>query len=46
MPGKIQLANSLNQLDCQEELFVQCINSFTELIKLPAGALVGKYYSI
>jgi len=46
MPGGIQLENSLNQLDCQGELLVQYINPFTELIKLPAGALMGKYYSI
>jgi len=46
MPGGIQLANSLNWLDCQGELLVQCINPFTEPIALSAGALVGKYYSI
>jgi len=46
MPGKIQLANSLNRLDCQGKLLVQCINPLSEQIKLPAGALIGKYHSI
>jgi len=40
---EIQLANSLNWLDCQEELLVKYINTFTEPIKLPAGALVRKH---
>jgi len=30
MHGTIELANSLNRLDCQKELPVQCINPFTE----------------
>jgi len=44
--GAIRLANSLNQLDCRKELLVQCINPFTEPVRLSAGALVGKYHSI
>jgi len=28
--GAIRLANSLNQLDCRQQLLVQCINPFTE----------------
>jgi len=44
--GVIQLANSLNWLDCRRELLVQCINPFTEPVQLLAGALVGKYHSI
>jgi len=46
MLGRFQLAKSLNRLKCQGEILVQCINPFTEPIKLPAGALVGKYHSI
>jgi len=44
--GAIRLANSLNWLDCRQELLVQCINPFTEPIRLSAGALVGKFHSI
>jgi len=44
--GVIQLANSLNWLDCRKALLVQCINPFTEPVQLSAGALVGKYRSI
>jgi len=44
--GAIQLANSLNRLDCRQEFLVQCINSFTEPLRLSAGALVGKYHYI
>jgi len=46
MHGAIRLANSLNQLDCQRELPVLCINPFTEPVRLLAGVLVGKYPSI
>jgi len=44
--GAIRLANNLNQLDCQRELLVQCINPFMEPVQLSAGVLVGKYHSI
>jgi len=44
--GAIRLANSLNRLDCRQELLVQCINPFTEPVRLSAGALLGKYHSI
>jgi len=44
--GVIRLANSLDWLDCRQELLVQCINPFTEPVRLLAGALVGKYHSI
>jgi len=43
---EIQLANSLNWLDCQGKLIVQCINLFPQPDKLSARALVGKYHSI
>jgi len=46
MHGAIRLANSLNRLDCRRELLVQCINPFTEPVRLSVGALVGKYHSI
>jgi len=42
----IRLANSLNRLDCRQELLLQCINPFTEPVQLSAGVLVGKYHSI
>jgi len=44
--GAIRLANSLNWLDCRQEILVHCINPFTEPVRLSAGALVGKYHSI
>jgi len=44
--GAIRLANSLNRLDCRQEFLVQCINPFTEPVRLLTGALVGKYHSI
>jgi len=46
MHGAIRLANSLNRLDCRQGLLVQCISPFTEPVRLSAGALVGKCYSI
>jgi len=46
MHGKVQLANSLNWLDCRGELLVQCINPYAEPVKLSAGLLVGRYHSV
>jgi len=43
---RIQLANSLNRLDCGEKLLVQGTNLFTEPIQLPNGALMEKYHFI
>jgi len=43
--GAIRLANSLNWIDCRQELLVQCINTFTKSVRLSAAALVGKYHS-
>jgi len=44
--GAVRLANSLNRLDEQGEFLVQCVNTFTEPVELPAGSLVGKFHSV
>jgi len=44
--GAVQLANSLNRLNERGEFLVQCMNPFTEPVELPAGSLVGKFYSV
>jgi len=43
--GGVQLVTSLNRLD-EPEFLVQCVNSFTEPVELPAGSLVGKFHSV
>jgi len=43
---RIQLASSLNQLTVRGEILVQCINPFTESIKLPAGPMLGRFHSV
>jgi len=44
--GAVQLADSLNRLDERGNFFVQRVNPFTEPVELPAGSLVGKFYSV
>jgi len=46
MHGRVQLANSLNRLDCRREFLVQCINPYAEPVKLSSGSLVGRYHSV
>jgi len=43
---KIQLASSLNQLTARREILVQCVNPFTESVKLPAGSMLGCFHSV
>jgi len=43
---RIPLASSLNQLTERRDILVQCVNPFTESIKLPAGSMLGKFYSV
>jgi len=43
---RVQLANSLNQLITWGEILVQCVNPFTESVKLPAGSMVGRFHSV
>jgi len=43
---RIQLASSLNQLTARGEILVQCVNPFTESVKLPAGSMVGCFHSV
>jgi len=46
MHGRVQLAKSLNRLDCHGEFLVQCINHYAEPVKLSAGSLVSRYNSV
>jgi len=42
--GTIQLANGLNRLDCRGKLLGQCINPFTEPVKLPAKKKIWNWH--
>jgi len=44
--NRIQLASSLNQLTVRGEILVQCVNPFTESVKLPAGSMLGRFHSV
>jgi len=43
---RIQLASSLNRLTARGVILVQCINPFTESVKLPAGSLLGRFHLV
>jgi len=43
---KIQLTSSLNRLTERGEILVQCVNPFTESVKLPAGSMLGRFHFI
>jgi len=43
---RIQLASSLTQLSARGEILLQCVNPFTESVKLPAGSMVGGFHSV
>jgi len=43
---RIQLASSLNRLTERGEILVQCVNLFTEPVKLLAGFMLGLFHSI
>jgi len=44
--ARIQLASSLNQLTEQGEILVQCVNPFSEAVKLPSGSVLGRFHSV
>jgi len=44
--NRIQLTSSLNQLTVWGEILVQCVNPFTESVKLPAGSMLDRFLSI
>jgi len=47
---RIQLASSLNRLTTRGEILVQCVNPFTESVRvhgvLPAGSMLGRFHSV
>jgi len=43
---RIQLARSLNRLTERGDILVQCINPFSEAVKLPSGSVLGRFYSV
>jgi len=43
---RIQLAGSLNRLIEQGEILVQCVNPFSEPVKLPPGSMLGHFHSV
>jgi len=43
---RILLASSLNQLTARGEILVQCVNFFTESVKLLARFMLGRFHSI
>jgi len=43
---RIQLASSLNQLTARGEILVQCVNPFTESVKLPAGSMLSRFHPV
>jgi len=43
---RIQLASSLNRLTARGEILVQCVNPFTESVKLLAGSMLGRFHSV
>jgi len=46
MHARIQPARSLNQLTGREEIWVQCINPFTESVNLPSSSALGRFHSV
>jgi len=44
--ARIQLASSLNRLTEWGEILVQCVNPFSEAVKLPSGSVLGRFYSV
>jgi len=43
---RIQLASSLNRLTERGEILVQCVNPFSEAVKLPSGSILGRSHSV
>jgi len=43
---RIQLASSLNRLTEPGEILVQCVNLFTEPVKIPAGSMLGHFHFV
>jgi len=44
--ARIQLAHSLNRLTEPGEILVQCVNPFSEAVKLPSGSMLGCFHSV
>jgi len=44
--ARIQLANSFNRLTERGEVLVQCVNPFSEAVKLPSGSVLGRFHSV
>jgi len=44
--ARIQLARGLNRLTERGEILVQCINPFSEAVKLPSGSVLGRFHSV
>jgi len=44
--ARIQLVNSLNRLTERGEILVQCVNPFSEAVKLPSGSVLGRFHSV
>jgi len=43
---RIQLASSLNRLTERGEILVQCVNPYSEAVKLPSGSMLGRFHSV
>jgi len=43
---RIRLASSLNRLTEQREILVQCVNAFSEAVKLLSGSVLGRFHSV
>jgi len=43
---RIQLTRSLNRLTERGEILVQCVNPFSEAVKLPSGSVLGHFHSV
>jgi len=43
---RIQLARSCNWLIEREEILVQCVNQFSEAVKLLSGSVLGHFHSV
>jgi len=44
--ARIQLASSLNRLCRRGEILVQCVNPFSEAVKLPSWSVLGRFHSV
>jgi len=44
--ARIQLASNLNRLTERGEILVQCVNPFSEAVKLPSGSMLGHFHSV